>query len=318
MKDTTSITVTKKNTDSKCPLAIVISNYEGLDDTVRCLDSLEEASIKNFFVVLVDDKSSKNGITSEFLKECKSKYSYRVEGILLDKNLGFAGANNEGIRKALEYDPCYIMLLNNDTIIPEDTVEILLSRMNITSGTVVAPKILCMEDEGVIWSAGGEMDAELRIARNIGYLKKDDGSFDQEQQCFFLSFCCVVMPAEVFTKNVGMLSEEYYMYGEDVDYCIRLREAGYKLMYIPGAQIQHKGGATGVSSSSHSLYYSVRNECIIREKYMDGGKAFNEKLLAKQKQKCAIKKLAHRDTTNNEQMIEAIIAWKKGERGRHV
>lgn len=307
------------NSSKKNTLAIVIANYEGINDTKICLDSLGKSSYKDFFVVIVDDCSKKDSVDKAFIKECEEKYSFDVEGVFLDENQGFAGANNAGINRAKEYSPSYIMLLNNDTRVEEDTLEILVSRMNISSKTVVAPKILCMDDENIIWSAGGMMDEELRIAKNIGYMQKDGAEYDQERKCFFLSFCCVMMPVEVFEDDgIGMISEEYYMYGEDVDYCIRLRKSGYKLMYIPGTYILHKGGATGVSTSNHSLYYSVRNECIIRDKYMDGGAAFNEKLLAKQKQKCTIKKLAHRDVTANEKMIEAIKAWKNGERGRHV
>lgn len=307
-----------KETLKKNTLAIVIANYEGLKDTVACLDSINKSTIKDFFVVLVDDCSTTDAITEDFIKECEEKYFFDIVGVMLEENLGFAGANNAGINKAMEYDPSYIMLLNNDTLISEDALEILISRMNISSMTVLAPKILCMDDDSVIWSAGGMMDEELKIAKNIGYLQSDDGSYDQENMCFFVSFCCAVIPVEAFRSEVGMLSEDYYMYGEDVDYSIRLRQAGYKLLYIPEVSILHKGGATGVSSGSHSLYYSVRNECIIREKYMDGGSAFNEKLLAKQKQKCAIKKMAHRDISGNLKMIEGIEAWKRGERGRHV
>lgn len=182
---------------------------------------------------------------------------------------------------------------------------------------MVAPKIIHMDNPNIIWSAGGALDDKLKIPVNIGAGKNNDGSFDTEKECFFLSFCACIVPSEVF-GSIGMLDEDYYMYSEDVDYCIRLRKAGYTLLYIPDAIVLHKGGATGVSEGSDSLYYSVRNECIIREKYISGGSAFNEQLLANQKAKYYAKKLAGRDNSNNRKMIEAIEAWKRGERGKRV
>lgn len=298
-------------------LAIVIANYNGASDIELCLDSLTKSSFNDFFVVIVDDCSERNVADSIFINNCQDKYPFRIEGVKTDKNLGFAGANNMGIKTALRYAPSYIMLLNNDTVILEDAIEILVSRLNNSSKTIASPKILYMDDDTKIWSAGGEFDDELKIPKNRGASEADTKKFDIEQECFYLSFCAVMMPAKIF-EEIGMLSEDYYMYSEDVDYCIRLRKQGYKLLYLPEAVIKHKGGASQVSSGSDSLYYSVRNECILREKYMDGGVTFNEKLLAKNKQKVIVKKMAHMDYSRNEKMVEAIEAWKRGERGKRV
>ena len=251
-----------------------------------------------------------------FVSEYKDKYFFNVDVISTPENMGFAGANNMGISRALKNRPSFVALLNNDTSIEEDTLEILVSRLNNSTRTVVAPKILYMDNPDKIWSAGGSIDDKLKIPVNVGAGSNDDGSFDMERECFFLSFCAVIIPAEVFSEGVGMLDESYYMYSEDVDYCIRLQKAGYSLLYIPEARVLHKGGAAGVSGGSDSLYYSVRNECILRDKYMKGGKAFNEQLLANQKYKYYAKKVAGRDCSNNKKMIEAIEAWKQGERGK--
>ncbi len=308
----------KDNSGSSKNLAIVICNYNGKSDTVKCLESLNKSSYRNFEVYLVDDCSDNDEekLDKSFMSEYRDKYFYSIDVVYTPENMGFAGANNIGISQALKNGPRYIALLNNDTIVEEDTLEILVSRLNNSSRTVVAPKILSMDKESKIWSAGGRLDDKLKIPVNIGAGCDDDGSYDTEKECFFLPFCACIIPAEVFSEGVGMLDESYYMYSEDVDYCIRLQRAGYSLLYIPEARIFHKGGASGVSDGSDSLYYSVRNECILRDKYMKGGKAFNEQLLTNQKYKYYAKKVAGRDCSNNKKMIEAIEAWKQGERGK--
>lgn len=252
--------------------AIIISNYNGLTDTKKCLDSLVKSSFKDFFVVVVDDYSGDKDVICDFVEQYDS---LDIVCFVIDRNKGFAGANNLGIKKALEYKPEYIILLNNDTVVYEDTIGQLLNLSG--EDRIIGPKILKMDDPTLIYSAGGQFDKELYYPKNIGYNEKDSDEFSKIKECDYLSFCCVSMPAKVFSE-VGFLDEDFYMYCEDVDYCQRLKAKGYKVVYEPMVKLLHKDGGSSSSLGDKALYYSVRNECIIRERYVEGGDDINNKL----------------------------------------
>ena len=120
---------------AKRKVAIVIGNYNGYEDTMRCLDSLSKSllksSFRDFFVVLVDDCSEEK--KSKELPYHISEKGYDAEdslGLIYTQsisNMGFAGANNIGIKTALMYEPEYVLLLNNDTIVLQDSIEKLVA-----------------------------------------------------------------------------------------------------------------------------------------------------------------------------------------------
>jgi len=252
--------------------AIIISNYNGLTDTKKCLDSLVNSSFKDFFVVVVDDYSGDKDVICNLVEQYDS---VDIVCLVTDRNKGFAGANNLGIKKALEYKPEYIILLNNDTVVYEDTIGQLLNLSG--EDRIIGPKILKMDEPSLIYSAGGQFDKELYYPKNIGYNEKDSDEFSKIKECDYLSFCCVSMPAKVFSE-VGYLDEDFYMYCEDVDYCQRLNAKGYKVVYEPMVKLLHKDGGSSSSLGDKALYYSIRNECIIRERYVEGGDDINERL----------------------------------------
>ena len=170
------------------------------------------------------------------------------------QNLGFAAANNVGIRRALADGCDWVLLLNNDTVAALDFLQNLLA--NTPAGAVSCPKMLFLDPPDEIWFAGGALDRATGKVKHLGGHQKDGPAFSQPKQVSFITFCCVLLPRAVI-ERVGFLDETLFMYCEDVDYCLRLADAGVPLWFLPQAKIWHKAG--GSAGGMLSVYYITRN-----------------------------------------------------------
>ena len=230
-------------------VGIIISNYNGWPDTIRCLNSLREQSCRDFRIYLVDDASTDG--SAEHLQQ-----NLQGQDVFLPQtnNLGFAAAYNLGMRRALQDGADAVLLLNNDTVCAPDMVEQLLKET--PPGAVSCPKMLFMNPPDTIWFAGGTLNRRTRGVTHEGGHQKDGPAYSRKKPVSFITFCCVLLPRAVI-EQVGYLDETLFMYCEDVDYCTRLADAGIPLWYIPKAKLWHKAGAT--AGGMLSVYYITRN-----------------------------------------------------------
>ena len=158
----------------------------------------------------------------------------------------------------------YILLLNNDTMIDDNMITYLIEKCDDHS--VCVPKMYYFYDKELIWYAGGKISKSKGLAIHIGIGKKDNSKYDKEIDVDFATGCCILIPIKVIEK-VGLLDEIYFMYCEDLDYSIRLKENNIKIKYIPNAKLWHKIGASAEKKSKLNEYYSNRNRFYIIEKY---------------------------------------------------
>ncbi len=221
-------------------LSIIIVNFNTKELLQDCLQSVfKTAKGINFEVIVVDNGSSDG--SNEIIRE---KFS-QVRFIKNETNLGFAKANNMGIRQA---QGNYILLLNSDTIVSENTLKYLLDFAKINTDVgIVAPKLL---------NRDGSIQVSVRKPPTLlgaiqEYIFKQPGSFDsyEPRGKSFSEVECVIgaailVPKEVFSK-VGLLDERYFMYFEDLEFCRRLRRKGFKIYYLPNTTVIHLLGATG-------------------------------------------------------------------------
>lgn len=217
----------------KQPLVyIIILNWNGYQDTVECLDSLEDLKYQNYKIVVVD-----NGSKNKEAQRLSKKYPH-VKIIKNKKNLGFAKGNNQGIRLALEKKAKYILLLNNDTTIKADFLKQLVNFAEINKFQgILSPKILYYHSDK-IWSMGGRLSVLTSIPRMIGQ-GKPSGRFNKTVEPNFATGCAFFVNSEVI-KKVGLLNPRYFAYYEDTDLSYRIRKAGYKIKVIPKSIIWHK------------------------------------------------------------------------------
>ncbi|HIZ42028.1 MAG TPA: glycosyltransferase family 2 protein [Candidatus Gemmiger excrementigallinarum] len=230
-------------------VGIVISNYNGWQDTVQCLESLQKQTYRDFEIILLDDAS-----TNDSVQQLQKHLTENTVFLPQEANVGFAAANNVGMRRALADGCDWVLLLNNDTVAAPDFLETLLRET--PAGAVSCPKMLFLDPPDEIWFAGGELDRATGKVRHLGGHEKDGPAFAEKKQVSFITFCCVLLPRQVI-EQVGFLDETLFMYCEDVDYCIRLTDAGVPLWFLPDAKIWHKAG--GSAGGMLSVYYITRN-----------------------------------------------------------
>lgn len=243
---------------------IILVNYNGYKDTIECINSLTKINYDNYKIVIVDNASTDNSlnILKEKLKDCV---------IIQEKsNLGFAGGNNLGIKYALNHKADYVMLLNNDTLVEPNFLNIMIDSFNKDYKIgMVGCKIMYYPEKNIIWYGGGCIDWFKFIGIHYGIGQADKGQCDNEREIDFMTGCCILMKKEVL-KKVGFLSEEYFMYFEDVDFCVKVREAGYKIWYNFNAIIYHKVGlSSGGEESLFSIKWCTKNRLIFMNKYKD-------------------------------------------------
>ncbi len=230
-------------------VGIVISNYNGWQDTVQCLESLQKQTYRDFEIILLDDAS-----TNDSVQQLQKHLTENTVFLPQEANSGFAAVNNVGMRRALADGCDWVLLLNNDTVAAPDFLENLLRET--PAGAVSCPKMLFLDPPDEIWFAGGELDRATGKVRHLGGHEKDGPAFAEKKQVSFITFCCVLLPRQVI-EQVGFLDETLFMYCEDVDYCIRLADAGVPLWFLPDARIWHKAG--GSAGGMLSVYYITRN-----------------------------------------------------------
>lgn len=242
-------------------IAIILVNYNGKDYNEECIKSILNSTTKNYEIIVVDNDSKDNSI--ELIRE---KFNDKVKLILAGENLGFSGANNLAIEYAIENNFDYVMLLNNDTVIDKNMISIMLDRSRY-GNYIISPKIYYYDNRDIIWSAGGTINWRKGLPIQYGINDKDNNEINEGKKIEFATGCCILIPMKCI-KEVGLLSEEYFLYYEDTDYSTRILEKNFEIVYEPRAIMYHKVSAsTGGEKSELYWYYMTRNRLIFNKKF---------------------------------------------------
>jgi GT2 family glycosyltransferase len=232
-------------------VCVVLVNWNGTSDTLTCLESLRGLSYLNLHVIVIDNGS---------LEPCTSRVRERhpdVQVIESEKNLGFTGGNNLGIRIALERCSDYVWLLNNDTVVEPDTLTELVRAADADVALGIVGSKIYFFGTNRIDHAGCSWDSLRGDAYHIGCREMDEGQYDEQVNVFFVTGCSFLVKSQVF-RQVGLLDEGYFMYMEDIDFCTRARRSGWEVAYVPASRLHHKGGSVG-SPNPRQHYLYARN-----------------------------------------------------------
>ena len=224
---------------------IILINYGNWQDTIECIKSINKSS-QNFKLILVDIINKNHSI--EELRKNINFDKENIHFIMLDQNKGFAYANNIGIKYALKQDDCeYIWLLNNDTTITNSTLQQLQSFFQRNKNTAfIGSKILDYYKRDIIQTVGGKFNHKTGYSILIGMGEKDIGQYDN----FNENVDYLIGAGMFFHKNliseIGLMPEEYFLYYEDVDWCLTAKKKGLNNYVCTDSVIYHKqGGSTG-------------------------------------------------------------------------
>lgn len=239
---------------------LILINFNNYAMTIECVNSIVQSTYKNYSIVIVDNASSDDSYEklSTFYNEQQMVYVIKAS-----ENNGFSAGNNIGIDFAIKHGAEYIMLLNNDTVIDKEMIALLHAKAD--KHTVTLPKMFYYSDPKVIWYAGGKIDYKCGNIKHIGQDRRDSAMYSSELLCSFMTGCCALIHKSVL-QSVGLLDESYFMYGEDVDYSIRLKKKGIRILLVPMAKLWHKVGGSS-SSNKLNIYYDTRNKLLLMDKY---------------------------------------------------
>lgn len=243
----------------------IVLNWNGGNDTYRCVSSLQKTNNPNFDhkIVVVDNNSSDNSIN--LIKGCT--WLVPVEIIHNDNNLGYAGGNNVGIRHALDNNADYIFILNNDTIVDRNLFSELLEAANMHPKSGVLGAInLFMENPNIVSFNGAQWDNSALCfhypdeGENISSIPGTPHPTD------YICGAAMFFKAEV-ARKIGLMDERFFLTWEESDWCFRARNSGYECTMVPKAKIWHSVAASFSGESSPlRVYFTIRNRLLWAEK----------------------------------------------------
>lgn len=224
-----------KSRTTKPKIAIVILTWNNEKDIESCLNSVKKLNYPNFKTVVVDNASTDK--TSDIVRKFEE-----VDLLQLEKNYYFTGGNNRGIEFAYDnYDPEFVMILNPDTEVKFDLLNVLLEVINRDDKIgAVGPKIKFLggQNDGKINSAGLFYDGYVTAYDN-GVYEVDNGQFDYTKEVFGVTGTCILF-RKTMLDEIGLFWEEIKMYLDEVELFLRAKNAGWKVFYTGKTIVHHK------------------------------------------------------------------------------
>lgn len=231
----------------------IVLNYFGHEETIACINRLTSQPLAK--IVALENSGSedeKQILTTAFTE------TPIVEIISSKKNLGFAGGVNYALKQMLPQKFDAFLIMNNDTLPSSDLVDTLIEGVEFLSLDLAAPVIYHHPEKEKLWSRGNYYNkwTGLLTDKPLSLLP---GNF------FYLTGCCLLIRARVF-ETMGFFDEDFFMYGEDAEFCFRAAEYGLKTGIIAEAKIYHKTGASSVQNSFFYEYHINRSHFILGHK----------------------------------------------------
>ena len=243
-----------------CELSIITVNYNGLKDTCALIESIPFN--ENMEVIVVDNASKENEASV-----IQKRYPL-VKTIRSDKNLGFAGGNNLGIKAAKGK---YLFLINNDTIFKDFSIQALIDRLKSSPNIgVVCPKIRFVWNNNPIQYAGYTPLSNITVRnRAIGYGEDDKGQYETPHPTPYAHGAAMLIKREAIEK-VGLMPECYFLYYEEIDWSMIFTRVGYEIWYDPACTIYHKESQSTGKNSPLRTYYITRNRLLLVKRNWQG------------------------------------------------
>ena len=251
--------------DTEAPfVVVVIANWNLRKDLLECLGSLYETEYPNIRVIVVDNNSSDDSV------EAVACAFPQAQLIARSDNGGYAAALNDGIRAGAVFDPDFFLILNNDTLVPPDTLRKLVDALlSDPRAAIAAPKIIYHDHPERIFSLGDHIYPWLPLPVRVGRKAYDRPSYSKTQEYDYLFGCALLMRTESL-KQVGLFDTSFFMYYEDADICRRMRDSGWKNIRVGSAVISHKASMSSKQVPNQMVYLRARNRSWFYRRYRHG------------------------------------------------
>ncbi len=247
---------------SKPLVWIIILNWNGLEDTLACLESLHQLESTRAEVrVLVIDNGSRGDPSAQIQRRFPKVLTRR-----LPENIGFAGGCNHGIALALESGADYVLLLNNDTIVDPGFLDPLVGYcLANPSAAIVAPLICYLDQPERVWFAGATINLALGYFQHR-HLNHPISSVPQHPfPTDSVTGCCMLIAAPAI-EAIGMFDARLFAYFEDSDLCLRARRQGFQVACVPQSVIWHKESASTRRDLSEGTTSPLKHYLVTRNR----------------------------------------------------
>lgn len=237
----------------ECELSIITINYNGLEDTCSLIETIP---FNEKMEVIVVDNASINNEASLI----KQRFPY-VNIIRSNKNIGFAGGNNLGIKAAKGK---YIFLVNNDTLFKQFNSQALIDRLESSDAIgIVCPKIRFAWGNNPIQFTGYTPLSKITVRNQaIGFGEEDKGQYETAHPTPYAHGAAMLIKRKALEK-VGLMPECYFLYYEELDWSMMFTRAGYQIWYEPSCTIYHKESQATGHNSPLRTYYITRNRLLL-------------------------------------------------------
>jgi GT2 family glycosyltransferase len=238
---------------------IILLNYNNWQDTSECVLSLINSGTASSNILIIENCSTDNS------REKLSEEIPAIKVIHSNKNLGFTGGNNVGLKYALENNYDYAIVLNNDTIVEsKDSIKNLIDEMDqnpdVTLGT---GRIFYYPEKDKVWYDGGTVikwraaEKHFNFRKNINEIKLNN----ELRNIDFISGCYMCIRIRDLPK-LGYMDEKFFIYLDDLEYSSRASKYRMKMLYVPNSVIYHKARGEG-KHTPKLIYYSIRNRRLL-------------------------------------------------------
>ncbi len=242
--------------------AIVLTWNSG-DDALTCISALVAQTYPRLHVLVIDNNSA-DGTPQRIADRFPS-----LEQIRLERNHGFAAANNIGIRRALDNGADYVLLLNDDTRLEPCAIALLAAAAAADSRLgIVGPAIVSWQNPDIVY-LGGRID--WRSGEGMEVLAAPEMLAQPRVDVEYVPGCALLIKAAVI-RQIGLLEESYFAYYEDADWCLRSARAGFLCAVVPAARVHHQNTADVQRlENMRSIYYPRRNQVLFLRRYLAQG-----------------------------------------------
>ena len=221
-------------------VAAVVANWNGGAENLECVASLIADGIAPADVVFVDNGSGDGSL------ELVERRFPAITRIANRENAGFGEASNQGARAALERGADAVFFVNNDVVLPRGTLERLVRALESDADLgIVGPRVLYKNDPSRVWCAGGMLTWRQNLSTLLGHKELDGPRWRENRAVDYVAGCALLARRSVL-ERIGFFDAQYFAYMEDVDFCLRAKEAGFGVRLIGDAHALHSAStATG-------------------------------------------------------------------------
>jgi GT2 family glycosyltransferase len=247
-------------------ITAIILTFNDVEDTIQCVESLLQSTypVETFYIL--DNGSTTEGVFVSLKTAFGENESCKV--MRSEQNLGFSAGVNICLREAVEENPDYLLLVNNDAVIDKECIKKLVSTLETHKDALLCgPSILYHSRQDVLWHGAAYFSWIKTAANNPGHNELFTVPNSAALEVDTISGCVMLIKSRAM-EEVGFFDESFFFYTEDLDYCLRVKQIGQKVIYNPQAVAFHKIDPTFNNRANKFVYYhSARSKMVLARKH---------------------------------------------------